>query len=354
MTVVIDRRLAEPLRLFLLRYAEEHGGQTPAINVMANEIGVTHNQVALLLIQLENKGQVHIISRRPLRVMVTTPGQKDRPGKPGSYERFLECDARRFRLARFIGETEHATGHGPSLRQMMSFVGSDSAAYVARMVQILEERGLMRDDCNRLSPRGREFFGFKQASEMERNTIVVIKSGRKPPNILPRDEKIEQVGTFVYDWLNKTGSKPGLKNVSRALNYAGSSAVRSVLDIMIAKGWIEPLPRFAKTGIMLTDKGRARFGPQVPLNLAEPQPETAPQSPPEAPPAAEPGPTLVGGASSDRAADSPPGGAERIVEQAHKLYHSLVNERHQPSLADFSDADLIIELNSRGFMVRRA
>lgn len=279
----------EQLRLFILRYSTEHDGQTPTPDLMAREMGAPEAAISFMLSRLEHSGEIHVVSRKPLRVMVTTPGVDPMAGGPTEradptrYDRFLDAEATRHKLGRFIGQHEQKTGRGPTLRQMMDHLQSNNASWVARAAEMLGERGIIqfgRDVPTKLTAFGRQFYGFEKGKPAAvpatptppaEEKIIVVPVQYVPPRPLTSDIT-QKVGEVIASW---SGARPPKKNQIAAVLGHGRAYIYRVVDQMAEQGLVEPLAKCSKKGVRLTIKGRQTFNPVV-----EPPLTTVPVAPP--------------------------------------------------------------------------
>lgn len=276
---------AEALLAFIAKYQRSNAGMTPTYSVMANNIDAPEEAVRVLLARLENKGKVHFVSRNPPRIMLLgtdtklphEPSLADRPGPrdEAAYERFLDVEGTRMRLGRFIADNERS-GRPTTLRAMMDHVGYQNAAYVARMAEVLAERGLLQFGPNlptKLTERGRDFFGVKemQQQEVQMNgnegtTVVVVRKEKS------RQTFKQRVHAFM-DILAKEVAKTGNRKVmfkqselAMMMGYAASSGqvIQDFARDATRLGYLTDKP-LGTHGYTVTDKGIKMFGPQPEL-----------------------------------------------------------------------------------------
>jgi Mn-dependent DtxR family transcriptional regulator len=244
-----------------------------------------------LVSKLETRGLIHIVSRNPLRLMLTRPGDAlpHEPSaadmaaaKPGAYDRFLDAEGERMRLGRFIADTERKTGSGPSLRDMITFVGWAQPERVSRMAEVLAEKGLIqygRGVPTRLTDLGRDFYGVKGA-KMEQQTKApsdkktVVMVGKKPPA-----QRVKQLCEALASHL-RTGGDNYIKYVDLAqmlgFSKTSSATVTAIVREAEKKGYLKPKP-YRSHGLFFTDKGIAKFMPE----LVKADPDFAEVEPPQ-------------------------------------------------------------------------
>jgi Mn-dependent DtxR family transcriptional regulator len=333
----------EALRVFLLSYAAEHDGQTPTIDLMGREIGAPPPAVQFMIGRLERAGLIHIISRSPLRIMVKTDANEKVPDSfhdPERYKRYLDAEGTRHQLGRFIGEMEAKQGRGPTLREMMSHLGMENTGWVHRAAEMLASKQLIQFGNGvptRLTPFGRQFYGFNGEKKMTDQTdkpdivLVPVKKTRAKGTIIA-----EEIGRCVFDW---SGLKPPKQSEICKAIHRSTSTVSNVIADMVAAGWVEPFVRNTKQGIKLTDAGRERFCTKTSQDIDQ-QPEVT--------------------STPDRAFDAlyepEKGPSDDITDQVVEAYRRTQAPpagRAELGLGEIDTVDLIIELGRRGYRAER-
>lgn len=340
----------EKLRVFLLKYAAEHDGQTPTTDLMGREIGAPVAAVNFMIARMERSGIIHVVSRSPLRVMVKTDQSVMIPDPihdPKRYDRFLDAEATRHKLGRFIGEIEAINGRGPTLRQMMVCVGSTNVGWVHRAAEMMAEKGLIQFGNGlptKLTPFGRQFYGFNngettmtdKTDKTDKPDIVLVpvkacqrRSRRSTENLM------DEIGQYLAGLDDKVAPKQS--QVAAVLDRS-SSVINTIAREMAIKGLLEKWESGKKPGLRLTENGRLRFGPQK----ADETPEATqpPAEPADAPDGPENGPSV------DLSEPCFTGLAITQRDYGPTL-------RTEPALAGVDTMELVIELGRRGYRVEK-
>lgn len=264
---------AELLLKFITKYQNENVGGTPSYETMANEIEVPREAVLILLKRLENRGDIHFISRNPPRIMLPNAEAPQMPSgkaREGAYDRFMNAEAMRMKLGRFIAEHEGA-GKTVTLRMMMDHVGFDNAAYVTRMAEILVDRGLLEPapgaTPTKLSAKGREYFKVPNLQErmMDKKVIVVPMRGGNA-----RSQMFKFCELYA-DYLRETGDYYAMyKDLAERMGFS-AAAVSAIAGEGILQGWFEPKAKGTR-GLFFTEKGLRKFMPEeiVESSMIEP------------------------------------------------------------------------------------
>jgi len=374
---------AEEMLAFISQFQRRNNGATPTIRAMANELGVPEEAVRILLARMENKGRIHFVSRIGPVIMVIGPDTKLPhdpglsqtglpPAREGAYERFLSVEGLRMKLGRFIADNERQ-GKPTSLRAMMDFVGYDNAAYVARMAEILRERGLIHYGHGiqtKLTEHGRNFFGVKtmQTEEVHMNgndrpVVVVREGGGKSKHTFK--QRVHAMMTLLAAEAARTGDpKVMMKqaDVAEAMGYNRSSNTVIVELARDARrlGYLAEQPPGAH-GFKLTEKGLGMFGPNG-FNQ-----QRGKSGRPELAGDTQPDPGKVDSfehdhdtrfLSEDHVADAvglsdyrPPERLERAIIEATEPVMSLDLVRRAVAVAPTEK--LLMELIERGYIVRK-
>lgn len=302
---VLDGRLLG----FLAAYAAANGqGACPGLGTIATQLGVSEEEARRCIGRCENRDLIHVISRNPLRIMLLRDG-KPLPHEPGAadlalaksdpdrFNRFLDVEAQRHRLGRFVGTFERETGRGPSLRECMDFVGYQNASYVRQMLVNLSRLGLVQYGSGvptKLTAEGRRYYGPKGAKEMEQKT----KQGRAKPVIVckdkkPKKQRVEEACRILGEFRAYAGEgeRPRLSWIAARMGFSATSstAVSDIFQEAARMGYVEPWEQVkgAKPRLQFTDKGRERFMPKTDFAEVDeaPPPEqgAAPEPTQEAP-----------------------------------------------------------------------
>ena len=288
--------LSERLVSFVQVYMLENEGTTPDVDTMCNHLMVPEDVLHRTLARLETSGRIHIIARRPLRIMFPNPqdtGHFSPPEDPHRFDRFLNVEAKRHALARFIGSFETNHDRGPTLREMMEFTGVPIAGYVARMCEILAKKNIIQFGQGlptKLTVQGRQFYGFSRAPE-ERPTLVIVNNNNPPTTTKetnmgsvhnnfqsPRGQaRIEQFAKILarYKWL-QPGFTPIHNDLAKEMGYSDPTTISRILKYMVQQGWVEHKPKHR--AIEFTDAGRQRFASIFGAAASEAPPPTEPQT----------------------------------------------------------------------------
>jgi hypothetical protein len=307
---------------------------------MVREFALPETAVRMMLKRLENQNAILVISRSPLTILVKTTDYNPLAGTEtqhvGSYDRFLNAEATRHRLGRFIGEVEAKTGRGPTLRQMMSFLQFDNAGWVSRAAEMLVQRGLVqfgRGVPTKLTALGKQFYGIKtpvtQPKEKKVDTVTETRRPAPKSNQGPRHQQFlkrttREVGQYLA--LHRRG-KITARRISEDTGHARSSVMTAMYHLM-DQGLVEPRNPKTKLGYKLTPEGYEKFGGQPAPKRAY-TPRTAPVE------------TVTQFVEASREpAYEPPA-------------HPAPAATPTPMLASVDTADLVLELIERGYVVKR-
>lgn len=331
---------------FIRRYQTYHDGMTPTTQAIANELGTLAVAVNLMLVRAENRGLLSIVSRSPLRIMFD---MKDRPERPDAerYTRYLEADAMRHKLGRYIGECVRKSGYGPTLREAMIYVGIDNAAYVARMADILAEHGIIKKSgavlsTARLTPSGEALYRLRPTEEdkMDKTEINPVAKPKRPYTNPKNMDELVGMAIANFFRVNGDSYSPEFKELNLGYSYKSHTITQSV-NRLAEQGYLLPRPKGAKRSLHFTDKGHARFMPET-MPVA---PEPVAERQMHVPMAPVPMPS--------------PAKAER---PAQPLVTQVVREWMEvpaPTTCDYAmlrnadTADMILELIDRGYIVKR-
>jgi len=351
---------ADALLALLRRFKTE---ATPSYSVMANELAVPEEAVMALLKRLENKGKIHFISRRPPRIMVIEPDTVlpheggIMPPREGAYDRFLDVEGQRMRLGRFVADCERRNGRGPSLREMMDFTGFNSAGYVQRMAEMLAEKGLLQYGHGvptKLTAMGRQYFGLPPAPEpmeqmeqvMEQTKPTVVLVGRRPLNTTVK-LLCECLASYKRE---NDGGSPTYAELARRMGFKGKGTSLSVIvPEAVRRGWLKPREPRTQHNLHFTEKGKAKFMPELVAPPPSPMPDDeAPELTEEAATRAQIsiGDTVVREATGSLTGDYAEPRALPTFEPAPEPTLDM-------GLAHVPTAELMMELVGRGYTVRK-
>lgn len=284
----------ERLMSFLANYQQANDGATPSYSVMANQLGILEEGARILVARLENKGRLHIVSRNPPRLMIVgkdtvlphEPTAADMGlAKEGAAGRFLDAEGERMRLGRYCADYERQKGRGPSLNEMVEFVGWAKPARVQRMAEILAERGLLqygRGVPTRLTQQERDFFGLRAGPKMEQETmeqnsartvVVPMRKKHSGQSMLKRVNLLCKVLAERCRASPDEGPYTNYERLAVDMGYAASSGlVSDVSREAMRLGYIKDKP-LRVHGLFFTEKGRAKFMPEALPQDAAPKPE---------------------------------------------------------------------------------
>lgn len=264
----------ERLLSFLAVYQAANNGATPSYAVMAGQLDLLEPGIRVLLARLENKGKIHFVSKNPPRIMLIgadtvlphEPGPGDKGlAKEGAYGRFLDAEAERHRLGRFIASQLRDKGHAPTLADMVDFVGFGGPAYVNRMAEMLAEKGVIqygRGVPTKLTELGRRLYGLKEGVEMEQ-----VKTDAKGRVIVipkrPRGQRVREMCESLADF-KRGGKEPRYEDLAVAIGFSANSsgAISEFVREATRKGWLEHKPRTQRK-LTFTEKGKAKFMPET-------------------------------------------------------------------------------------------
>ena len=331
---VLDERLLS----FLAAYHNANAGQSPALDVICSQMGVPEEIVRQTIARLETRGLIHVISRNPLRIMLSDgrqpfPDAGTPPADPTRFDRFLDVEGQRHRLGRFVGQFEKENARAPSLRECMDFVGYQNAGYVRQMLVTLSRLGLVQywpGVPTRLTAEGRRYYGLKGAEEMEQveqskprgRQVVVVMHDKKPPA-----HRVDQLCKALADYRRgHAGNTPTFREMARIMGFAdhSSSAIGAIARAAADKGLLQAKEPGKKFCLRFTDKGGRKYMPEL-------YPEPAPAAEPEFPEVEERRP-------------------------AQEIPPAPVEWRPQPTagaLQYVETSALVMELIERGYIVKR-
>lgn len=289
----LDRLMA-----FIGHYQDNHQGETPTVEVMANEMSTTKQTIRYWLGILENQGRVRRISQNPLRLMlkegvkpieaarkfddiargVTSGGWKEQIAEIQKEQRFQGAEARRFKLARFIGEFWEKHGFAPSLIQMMDAMNTTAGATVSFMLDALEHRGVIyrpnktRQYEVRLTPNGMSAFGMKEKKEAQ-----VTETAKPTPSVgfteitaeraKAADEKAHEIHDWMAEYQRRHKTLPTIPRIAQEFGYAEKTGAKGMLQRMERMGLFKFGPRGYRDGQLLG------------VDLPKPEPRRLPKQP---------------------------------------------------------------------------
>lgn len=401
----LDLRL-DRLMSFISHYQDLHRGETPTVDAMANEMGTTHQTIRYWLGILEVDNRIRRISQNPLRLMVKekarpielsrkfdenangvsakgwAPQIADLPEK--RQERFEAAEARRFKLARFIGEHWAKHGEPPALRQMMQAMGSTSGAIITAMLEALHHRGIIKREsadrpyCVSLTESGLAALGMKkEEKKMETQqqeagqrttggTVVVVREKKKrftlgKKRCYSATRRHEALAKIIDEHYITYTAWPQAKDIRIALGYRGNSSLYADLREMAKQGLVLRLRDTRYSPWRLTDKGRETL-------LLKPEPQAADDAAlPTAddvrgilkPEPQEEAPVATLGTHFYRETTAVPSMSEaalrvEIRTLKQRLAEALTANAPEPQEAEpMSTSDMILHLIDAGYIVKR-
>lgn len=289
--MIPSNELAEQLINFLVFYRQENPGCTPSIQTLASHLNVREESIRQALNYLENARRIHISSRHPFHIIIVEPGidlfHGEEPAPdPARYDTFLEMEAKRHELGRFIGEVEKNRGRGPTLREMMDFTGISKAGPVARMAEILAKRGLVQYGHGlptKLTEKGRQYYATKGVKEMDTQTEVMERPSSGATERTRRKYSkvkgnLRKSPCYRVDALCKALAKyktqhgelatPSFSELTTPIGVAvkSISVVRKAAEAAAQKGYLQKFGKFhGKHGaqFLFTEKGRNKYMPEA-------------------------------------------------------------------------------------------
>jgi hypothetical protein len=265
---------SERLIAFLRSYAQANQGATPAYDVMADELGCDLEALHRIIGRLETRGAIFVISRNPPRIMLDRPedGTYSPAEDPDRFTRLLEADGMRHQLGRFITDCWTSHGRGPTLKEMMGYVGIFDPNYVARMASILAERGLIeygQGIATKPTPLGRQFYGVKDMEQPKAQTVIVLddrrpqlRTGRGNPDYYASRVPILCEAIARYKALAGEKESPSYQWLCEQLGYSRTSggAITQIVEKAFEQGLLaEPARARGHSRLQFTDQGRAAY-----------------------------------------------------------------------------------------------
>ena len=283
-----DKR-ALPIRLdrllaFIADYQERNDKATPTVDAMANEMGVTPQTIRHWIGVMEQQGMIHRYGQNPIRIMVKqgaksleaarrlddiATGATQPTGWKGAIKelekgnRFEEANARRWRLARYIGEfwTEHK--RGPSIPEMEAYIGAGSKGVVMAMLAALEDKGVIEraspgNACaTRLTPSGCRALSIPCPTKEE--VKIAMETARHTANVEAAHEARRQAGAkrvrdawaYMVNYQRKHGHLPSQRDVARNIGLGTAGAVTKLAHRMVDRGLFEMGARGYRDGRLL-------------------------------------------------------------------------------------------------------